>query len=192
MRALVFNNSYYVRKPAYHHISADADLITALIIFLTAMYLFTWDTRVFASLVRSLSLEAFVHATEDPRKVKKAVLNLIPPELRDSVNLLEASVRGHYRNPIRILKLEVSDPSKAQRVITYIAEGLRGADKRYIQSTLSLRVDETRTLYLRFNKQEAYLGRLRLDDSNDVIRLRVKLASSKGIKDICRELGLIP
>jgi RNA binding exosome subunit len=52
---------------------------------------------------------------------------------------------------------------------------------------------EKRNLYLRFDKQSAFMGELRFS-SNDPIRFKIhfKNKTSEEIMEICRETGLLP
>jgi len=45
-----------------------------------------------------------------------------------------------------------------------------------LERTLKLRLDSSGHLYLRLDKQRAYLGEIRVYDGDDVIRVRVKLS----------------
>ncbi|MEM4564720.1 MAG: RNA-binding domain-containing protein, partial [Desulfurococcaceae archaeon] len=54
--------------------------------------------------LNSLKLRAFIYATESEEKVLKALLNLIPPELRDRVAVSRQLVKGHHGNPIVLVQ----------------------------------------------------------------------------------------
>ena len=50
-------------------------------------------------------------------------------------------------------------------------------------------------IYLRFNKQDLYRGKLRLDDSDDIIKVVIHintlLSKRLGLKNILKELGIV-
>ncbi len=142
-------------------------------------------------LVEYLEIEALVHATEDPSRVRRALRNLLPREERSEARIQEITLTGHYGNPIILMRMEFTS-KKAENIIRYVASRLSEEDRKKIARTLDLRIDEERNLYLRISKQCAYLDELMLDEGGDVIRLKVKLASSADPKIICKELGLIP
>lgn len=134
--------------------------------------------------VSELSLSTISHATEDKNKVNKALLNVIPPELRNETELSEVILKGYYKNEIRIIKT-VFRSKKAEEVFRYILRGLDDFSKGIIIATLSNRTDKKGShMYLRLDKQMAYLGKLMLREGDDVIKITVTLKNVKSIDDI--------
>ncbi len=123
-------------------------------------------------------LSAFCHATEDLEKVKAALMNVIPEEMRSelegafSISMLE----GHYGNPIFVLKVKMDKPEQAETLLKRLLASLPPSDLMMLERTLKLRLDSSGHLYLRLDKQRAYLGEIRVYDGDDVIRVRVKLS----------------
>jgi len=121
-------------------------------------------------------IEAFCHATEDISKVKQALLNTIPPEIRDKIKLTTENLKGYFGNPIIIIRADIGDSSNASLVVEYLVERLSEDDKQVINDTLDLRIDGSGNLYLRLDKQEAYYGHIRLAPfSDDIIKMKVLL-----------------
>ncbi len=121
-------------------------------------------------------------------------MNIVPPELRNRLNIRKDEVRGHYGNPIKILRIEIAPEKDAELIVKYIAQMLSNESKETIKATFPLRVDENGTLYLRLDKQKAYNGKIALDEGSDVIKIRIRLkrVKDKSYEEICRLLGLIP
>lgn len=144
--------------------------------------------------ISNLEIRYFVHATEDPSKVKKAVSILFPDDSFEA-QFEEKLLKGHYGNSIIFVRVRVKDKKMVRSFIERLSTELREADKRTIAEESSLFVDDN-SLYLRFDKQAAFKGILRLQKV-DPIRLRIKfhrVSSKKTQTDIiesAKELGLI-
>ncbi|MFB6470918.1 MAG: RNA-binding domain-containing protein [Vulcanisaeta sp. AZ3] len=143
------------------------------------------------NLVDSIELSTHVHATENEVKVVKALLNLVPPDLKNETNVNVIDGQGHYGNPIRTVKVQFRG-EKSILVVKYILSSIDQLDKEIIIASLRSRFDGEK-LYLRFNKQLAYNGIMRLDDGDDVVRVIVKfnhwaLKNEGNIEDLLRKL----
>ncbi|GAB6147695.1 RNA-binding domain-containing protein [Stetteria hydrogenophila] len=134
--------------------------------------------------VRSVEARVFVHATEDKDKVLKALLEILPAELRQEVRVAEERLSGHYGNPITKLTLRVEGDA-ALRVVEYLFSKLSPADRGLLASSIEDRVDRHGTFYLRLSKQEAYQGRIYVYESDDVIRVSIHYSGrrSRALKD---------
>lgn len=128
--------------------------------------------------VKSLELVANCHATEDVLKVKQAMLNFIPEKLRSKVEFTQSVFRGHYGNPITRIVLYMKNKD-AEETLKHIASKMNDIDKRILRTSLNLRIEASK-LYLRFSKQDAYLGNMVLEDSDDVVKA---IVTFKGIRD---------
>lgn len=144
--------------------------------------------------VRNLQYETYAHATEDLNKVKRALLNLIPSDVAQDLTYTYEVQEGHYGNRIIIVRTLIYRPHQVQEVLKYLAEKLSPEDKKFLRETLNLRIDPAGNLYLRFSKQYAYRGILKLEDGDDVVRLRISFtlrARKYGIEKLVEELGLL-
>lgn len=135
----------------------------------------------------SVDYAVFIHVTEDFNKVIKAVESLIPPKLRDGKNIEVEDTYGHYDNPIRIARISFRNPEQAIQAFAWIWKGFSDFDKEYIIRNLELHLDEKLRLYMRLDKQEAFLGLVRLSSSDDVIKV---VFSFKGSKEALRDFLL--
>lgn len=137
----------------------------------------------------SVDYAVLIHATEVFNKVIEAVDHLIPPKLRERKNIEVEDVCGHYDNPIRIAKVSFRNPEYATQAFAWIWRSLPDVDKAYIISNLDLHLDEKLRFYMRLDKQDAYLGSIRLAFSDDVIKVAFSFKGSKeAIKDFLLKL----
>jgi len=132
-----------------------------------------------------VDLETFVHATEDPEKVFKALSLVLPEGVEKQVS--RETVLGHYHNEIIIYKVRISDKKSIQNFLGLLSERIDEEDKERIFNYFDKRLDDSGTLYLRFDKQEAFKGNLKLSEEEDVIRVRIKFSAYQLSREIIRE-----
>ena len=123
--------------------------------------------------VRSVEITTLVHATEDESKVVNAVRNLFPrgsePPAYQSTRL-----EGYFGDPITALKYHVKNRRQATDFLDNLVAGLSSLDLQTLLDELPQRIDGTKNLYVRLDKQKAYLGRFALE-RHDSIRVKAKL-----------------
>lgn len=126
--------------------------------------------------VLSLELSTFVHATEDEERVLQAVSNVLPERMRGSleVYLSKNVVLGYHGNAITVMKFFVDEEVEAQEAFEYIVRRMEESDFNYFLDSLEDRFEHGR-IYLRVDKQEAYLGNIRISEGDDVIRVTALL-----------------
>ena len=124
-------------------------------------------------LIGSILVEAFSHATEDPAKVKQAISHIAPDSDSD---LQIESLRGHYDNPILLLRMRIEDRDRVERTLTIFSDKIQLEQKRTLAEDLDQHIDDRGWLYLRFNKQELYLERIVFSNGDDVVKVRLSLA----------------
>jgi RNA binding exosome subunit len=139
-----------------------------------------------------VDLRVFAHATEDLEKVLTAVRNTLPIEASENTVFQKASLTGHHGNPIILFQAKITDKQALPLVLNKIASSLNALDKETLSSEMKLHL-EKRNLYLRFDKQSAYMGELKFS-SNDPIHFKIhfKNKTSEEITAICRDAGLFP
>jgi RNA binding exosome subunit len=137
-------------------------------------------------------VRVFAHATEDPEKVLTAVRNTLPKELDANIAFQKTSLTGHHGNPIILFETKFTDKQVLPVVLQNFANDLSTLDKETLNREIKLHL-EKRNLYLRFDKQSAYMGELKFS-SNDPIRFKIhfKNKTPEEIIEICRETGLLP
>jgi hypothetical protein len=139
-----------------------------------------------------INIRVFAHATEDPQKVQTAVRNLMPDELAETIFFEKAELTGHHGNPITLFSAKLEDKKLLPKALERIGAGLSSLDKEQLSTDLKMHVDKG-NLYLRFDKQAAFLGTFRFSQ-NDPIHLKIhfKNKSSEQIAELCKSSGLLP
>ncbi|PDM27146.1 hypothetical protein CP083_00355 [Candidatus Bathyarchaeota archaeon B24-2] len=137
--------------------------------------------------VSSVDITFFSYATEEPAKVFSAVNNILPPDLRNKVEFKQTRLKGYFGNPILSYRGSVRRDD-AYKLLKHVLTNLPETDLRLLLSRLSLHTDRG-SLYMRLDKQHAFLGKLKLCHS-DPIRLRVKfkVRDVEGITTILNEM----
>ena len=137
-----------------------------------------------------VTIRVFSHATEDPEKVQAAIRNMLPETLAENLVFTATPLTGHHGNSIVIYETKLADRQVLLQVLGKIGASLNSLDKEQLCSEMQLRI-EKRNLFLRFDKQTAYLGTLKLA-SNDPIHFKVHFRNktSEEIAAICKEAGL--
>ena len=139
-----------------------------------------------------VDLRVFAHATEDPERVLTAVRNVLPSESVDSVVFRRSSLAGHHGNPIVLFEARVKDRRLVQAVFAKLCSGLGLMDKEVLAGEISGHL-ERGNLYLRLDKQSAFLGEVRLGSVDPVhVRVHFKKHGTDEVVGVCREFGLLP
>ncbi len=107
-----------------------------------------------------ITIRVFSHATEDPEKVQSAVRNTLPQELAAGLTFQKTSLTGHHGNPITLFEAKLADKQALPRALEKIGLGLTSLDKEALNSEIKLHL-ESSNLFLRFDKQRAFMGELR-------------------------------
>ncbi|MFX1319047.1 MAG: RNA-binding domain-containing protein [Promethearchaeota archaeon] len=142
-----------------------------------------------------LTVQASVQATENAEKVKKAIENLFPADLRSTLKFNKTNLQGHYHNPILRLETQLSQRDRIERTLASIGQSLSSGDRAQLARTFSSRIDEKGGLFIRFDKQEAYEGRIRIIHRGDSIRMVIRFSGRKPsvnqLEHHCRQFQLI-
>jgi len=139
-----------------------------------------------------MDIRVFAHATEDPDKVQTAVRNLLPTELSENLIFEIQSCKGHHGNPIILFASKLTDKKLLPKMLEKIGEALGALDKEELDRDIKLHLEKG-NLYLRFDKQSAFLGSLKLTQ-NDPIHLKIhfKNKTAQEIMEISKKTGLLP
>lgn len=125
------------------------------------------------ALFHYVQLRAFAHETEDPAKVKTALVNAAH-DAKAAVS--ETKVEGSHGNRILILEADVKSAPAAKQLFAALArDDPRGFGQ--VVRTARERVDENLNFHLRLDKQEALGGRIVLASDDDAITVRGKIRS---------------
>ena len=138
-----------------------------------------------------IEVRLFAHATEDPEKVLTAVCNILPEELSKDIIFKKDNLTGHHKNPITVFGTKLVDKKALPGALKKIGASLSTMDKEELEANIKLNLEKS-NLYLRFDKQSAYLNEVKFSQ-NDPIHLKIhfKNKTAKEIIAICREAGLL-
>jgi RNA binding exosome subunit len=112
-----------------------------------------------------VDLRAFSYATEDDRRVERALRTLLP----EDVELDRAESTGHLGDPILVLSARVDRADEVRHVLGTLASA---EDFDRIEAELDDRVTDNCELFVRLDKQAALGGEVRLGEG---ITLRAKV-----------------
>ncbi len=103
---------------------------------------------------------------------------VLPPEeerKKMKIRIERKKAKGVLGNPIIILEARATRKSDARKWWKHILSLLRENDVEYILNHPEDFLDEFGVVHLRFDKQEAYLGRPVLTGGGGVIKIRAQL-----------------
>ncbi|MFC1803439.1 RNA-binding domain-containing protein [Thermoproteota archaeon] len=124
-------------------------------------------------IVRQAEIAVFTHATEDRSKVLKAVRNLFPKNI-EFPNYTEFILDGYFGDPIITLHFIVKNRRTSSELFDNLVNGLSSLDYLMLLDDLPQRIGKKKKLYLRLDKQKAYLGYYVLEQ-HDPIRVKISL-----------------
>ncbi|MBN2229815.1 MAG: hypothetical protein JW779_09505 [Candidatus Thorarchaeota archaeon] len=122
--------------------------------------------------ITRIEARAYARATEILERVTSSVLALFPEDVKSRVKLSTINAEGLVGDMISIITAVFENKDSCVAVFDYIFSQLDKMSRRALQISLELRVDEHCVLFLRFDKQAAFLGKIRLIDEPDVISVR--------------------
>ncbi len=119
--------------------------------------------------IHNITLRAIAQATESIDRVKIALSFFI---FGDEIETI--TTEGHFGNPITVLQIRLRG-RECSRFIQDIKVKLPAYEIQRLKNELPNRVDDDCILYIRFDKQAAYGGIMRLATSADTITAEIKL-----------------
>jgi len=138
--------------------------------------------------VAYIDIRVFSHATEDEAKVMEAVKKILPPMDADTIAFEKRLLSGHHGNPIASFYARVKDKETLNAIVGKIASNLNTLDKETLRIRLN-EFTEKGSLYLRLDKQAAFLDELKLAQI-DPIRIHIRF-KKRDIDEILRAIGMI-
>ncbi len=121
--------------------------------------------------ILSATVSVFVRATESEEKVLKALRTVTG----DVGELERTEAKGVLGNPIVILRVPVRKKAEARRLWKHIWATLGEEDREYLRKHILEHVDEFGRVHLRFDKQKAYMGELKLSEGGGVVKVVIQL-----------------
>ena len=128
-------------------------------------------------MIHNISYRVFVYGTENEEKVRVAIKTLFPNSLPEKdIN------QGYYGNNVLILHEKIDKKIYIKDFIKKF-QTLDADVKNQIIKDLNKKIDNKGNLFLRFGKQEAYLGNFSVVEHGDSIHLKIKIAAYPAKKD---------
>lgn len=139
-----------------------------------------------------IDIRVFAHATEDPAKVQTAVQNLLPEELAQILVFDKTNCTGHHGNPIILFTAKLTDKKLLPKSLEKIGKDVGVLDKEELNRDIKLHLEKG-NLYLRFDKQSAFMGALKFSQ-NDPIHMKIhfKNKTAQEIIEFSKQNGLLP
>ena len=134
-------------------------------------------------MIHNISYRAFVYGTENKEKVLESIKTLFP----NSSPQCE-STEGYYKNPVLILSSKIDNKNEIKDFVKKIST-LKGPAKKKALHQLENKMDDFGNLFLRFDKQRAYLGDLKIVEHGDSIHLKIKIAAYPAKKKVALEIA---
>ncbi len=142
--------------------------------------------------VTHIDLRVFAHATEDEEKVLSAVRNMLPPQTIESIAFKKSNLSGHHGNPITLFEAKIKEKDQIKAFLEKLASSLSILDKEVLGNEIEQHI-ERGCLYIRLDKQAAYLNEFKLSTTDPIhFKIHFKKSNMKEIADLCRSIGIIP
>ena len=139
-----------------------------------------------------LEIRVFSHATEDMAKVENAVKNTLPEPLAAEVIFNKTNCVGHHGNPIVLMETKLVNKQALPSALEKIASTLSSLDKEELANEIDQHI-EKHNLYLRFDKQNAFLGTMKMAREDAIhFKIHFKNKTPEEIIAICKQAGLLP
>lgn len=128
-------------------------------------------------MIHNLSYRAFVYGTENEEKVREAIFTLLP-----TARIEKEITEGYHKNQVIILQGKTTKKREIKDFLEKLRT-LKPSAKKRILRELENRMDERGNLFIRFDKQRAYLGDLKLVEHGDALHLKLKIAAYPARKE---------
>ncbi len=133
--------------------------------------------------VEKISIQVLCHATEDVKKVLKAVQNVVGSEAAEKLSMTSENLKGYYGDPVTLLRIFLLEKEVCEKVFSRILSSLSEAEREELWRERSKKGKHGGKLFVRLDKQEAFLGKLRQSDK-DPIRIVIEI---RGNVDMLRK-----
>ncbi|MBI5681298.1 MAG: RNA-binding protein [Methanobacterium sp.] len=128
-------------------------------------------------MIHNISYRVFVYGTENEEKVREAIKTLFPNSTPQT-----NTIEGYFKNPVLILNDKLTKNSEIKEFVKILKQIDEPSQKRLLNE-LENKMDEKGNLFLRFDKQRAYLGNLKIIEHGDTIHVKIKIAAYPAKKE---------
>jgi RNA binding exosome subunit len=139
-----------------------------------------------------IDIRVFTHATENQSKVETATKNLFSPELTEPLVFEKIILAGHHSNPIIMLTAKLADRKLLPAALEKLGANLSSLDKEQLNEEIQLHL-ERGNLYLRFDKQAAFLGQPKFTQNDPIhVKIHFKDKTNDEVVELAKQFGLLP
>lgn len=139
-----------------------------------------------------IDIRVFAHATEDENKVQTAVRTLFLTDLLETLVFEKQSCTGHHGNPIILFSAKLTDKKLLPTELEKIGSSLSALDKEELDRDIKLHLEKG-NLYLRFDKQSAFLGTPKFSQHDPIhFKIHFKNKTAQEITVFSKQTGLLP
>lgn len=128
-------------------------------------------------MIHNISYRVFVYGTENEEKVREAIKTLFPNS-SPQTDITE----GYFKNPVLILHDKITRNRDIKEFVKLL-DDLDSQAKKRILNELDSKMDDKGNLFLRFDKQMAYFGNLKVIEHGDAIHVKIKMAAYPAKKE---------
>ena len=120
--------------------------------------------------IKGIRLTTYVYPSEDLKTLEEALGRILPGKLREKneggnskdISLVQEPLQLIEKTPLIRLKLNLKKKHDARIFISHLIQNLSVIDQKLVLSKIPLSLSPERILYLRLDKQEAVLGKIKL------------------------------
>lgn len=134
-------------------------------------------------MIHNISYRVFVYGTENEEKVREAIKILFPNSHPQT-----ETIEGYFKNPVLILHDKLGKKRETKEFIK-ILQNLDSSTKKRVLNELNNKMDDKGNLFLRFDKQRAYRGDLKIIEHGDAVHVKIKIAAYPAKKEKAMELA---
>lgn len=136
-----------------------------------------------------VQLRCYCHSTEDKAKVEKAISTILGKVWERIKPISWQHHDGYFGNTIESLSLKFENKSEVAQILQEIFAKMRAEDRDEVAKSLTQRLDKDNNLYLRFDKQAAFLGDICVG-AEDTIRLQIKFSLPRKQREKTLEVAI--
>ena len=130
----------------------------------------------------NIRLRAIAQATEMEERVEAAMVFVSGLEEVES-----SRIEGHFGNSLTIFEAELS---RARDMKLFLEKLKEARILDLLMNEIEQRLDENCVFHFRLDKQKAYVEKLELADSKDIIDVNMKVAAYPARREIAKEVVL--
>ncbi len=129
-------------------------------------------------MIHNISYRTFVYGTENKGKVLESIKTLFPnypPQCE--------AIEGYYENTVLILHDKIDKKREIKDFVEKVSK-MKDPAKKRVLNQLEDKMDDYGNLFLRFDKQRAFSGDLKVVEHGDSIHLKIKIAAYPAKKKV--------